>query len=64
MGSEMCIRDSTCSDDDIKEYIFSICEIRGNKNSRYLWRDFEKEPFWASFLPDVCGVVFVVDNQL
>ena len=47
-----------------KEYIFSICEIRGNKNSRYLWRDFEKEPFWASFLPDVCGVVFVVDNQL
>ena len=47
-----------------KEYIFSICEIRGNKNSRYLWRDFEKEPFWASFLPDVCGVIFVVDNQL
>ena len=47
-----------------KECIFSICEIGGNKNSRYLWQDFGKDPFLASFLPDVCGVIFVVDNQL
>ena len=46
-----------------KEYVFSICEIGGNKNSRYLWRDFEKDPFLASFLPDVCGVIFVVDSS-
>ena len=47
-----------------KECIFSICEIGGNKNSRYLWQDFGKDPFLASFLPDVCDVIFVVDNQL
>lgn len=45
-----------------KEYIFSIFEIGSNKNSRYLWRDFEEDPFLASFLPDVCGVIFVVDS--
>ena len=45
-----------------KECIFSIWKIGGNKNSRYLWLDFEKDPFLASFLPDVCGVIFVVDS--
>ena len=46
-----------------KECIFSICEIGGNKSTRYKWRDFEKDPFLASFLPNVCGVIFVVDSS-
>lgn len=44
-------------------YLFNMCQIGGNKNSRYLWRDFEKDPFLASFLPDVCGVIFVVHSS-